>query len=360
MFLLEFLILHFVITKNIYLPLHENCKLDSELLRLKPQAQAEVSPEHLRSARNGQIVNVVMELKHLRSFVFVAETGSFSIAATRCYVTQSAVSQHIKALEDELNCKLLIRTSHNITLTESGEALLPHAKDVLRLVEDSKEHINAINNCLTGELRMGVGSFIAPYIRKAAVAFMERYPNVRLNVEFGKACRLNQMLREHKIDIAFTMNVAYENEGIMSVPCVPFTISAIMADTHHLATKTRVTFDDIMKYPIIMPDVGERVFNTFQHYFRQDLAKLNVKAIVNSADEALSVLSEGHYITFMPKLYVKDHPELAARPIAGLEQRLMSNAHWMQDVPIKRSAQLFLDILKEESVPYVTALQEHI
>lgn len=53
-----------------------------------------------------------MELRHLRSFVYVAETKSFSTAATRCCVTQSAVSQHIRALEDELRCKLLIRTSH--------------------------------------------------------------------------------------------------------------------------------------------------------------------------------------------------------------------------------------------------------
>lgn len=51
-----------------------------------------------------------MELRHLRSFVNVAETKLFSMAATRCCVTQSAVSQHIRALEDELGCKLLIRT----------------------------------------------------------------------------------------------------------------------------------------------------------------------------------------------------------------------------------------------------------
>ena len=65
-----------------------------------------------------------MELRNLRSFVLVAETSSFSVAATRCYLTQSAVSQHIKALEEELKCKLLIRNSHNITLTECGEAHL--------------------------------------------------------------------------------------------------------------------------------------------------------------------------------------------------------------------------------------------
>lgn len=61
-----------------------------------------------------------MKLRHIRSFILVAETASFNVAVSRCYLTQSAVSQHIKALEDELKCKLLIRNSHNATLTECG------------------------------------------------------------------------------------------------------------------------------------------------------------------------------------------------------------------------------------------------
>ena len=246
-----------------------------------------------------------MELRHLQSFIYVAETFSFSIAASRCYVTQSAISQHIKALEDELGCKLLIRTSHNITLTEYGEALLPRAKDILKQTADCKEHIHALNNCMTGELRIGVGSFIAPYIRVAAIIFMERYPNVRLNAEMTKATNLNHLLRNHELDIAFTMNTAYKNEGIESIPCIPFHIYAIMRNTHPLAKKTEVSYKDMLCHSVIMPDVGERVFNTFQQYMRHDLTKLNVKCIVNDPDEDLAIVEEKQSITFMPKLYPK-------------------------------------------------------
>lgn len=299
-----------------------------------------------------------MELKLLRSFVFVAETGSFSLAASRCYVTQSAISQHIKTLEAELNCKLLIRNTHDITLTESGEALLPRAKEILKQTEDCKEHINALNNCMTGELRLGIGSFITPYIRKTALTFMERYPNIRINAEFGKAHRLNQMLREHTIDLAFTMNTAFEEEGIKSQQCIPFHIYAIMRDTHPLASLDKVSYDDLMLHPVVMPDVGERVFNTFQQYMKRDLSKLNVKCIVSNPDEALAVVEETKCMTFAPKLYLKYHPSLVARPIVGIEnQHLYSNAHWMQDVPLKRSAQLFLEIIRNETIPYISAIQ---
>lgn len=301
-----------------------------------------------------------MELKHLRSFILTAETASFSVAASRCYLTQSAVSQHIKALEEELHCKLLIRSSHSITLTECGEALFAQAKEILKLSDDCTEQINALNNCVTGELRIGVGSFIAPYIRRTAMTFMERYPNVKLSVEFSKACRLNQMLREHKIDLAFTMNNAYDSEGIESSPCIPFSISAIMSKRNHLATLERVSFKDLLKHNIIMPDVGDRVFTTFQNYLHEDLSKLKVKAVVSNADEALSVIDEGNFITFLPKIYLRNYPELTARPIIGLERKLKSNAHWMRDVSMKKSAQLFLEIMKEEAVPYLTAIQDSI
>lgn len=299
-----------------------------------------------------------MELRHLKSFVYVAETKSFSIAASRCFVTQSAVSQHVKALEDELGCRLLIRSSRDIMLTENGEALLPRAKEILKQSADCKEHINAINNCLKGELRIGVGSFIAPYIRMAALIFMERYPNVRVNIDFTKAHILNKTLRAHLIDIAFTMNTAYSHEGIHSEPCIPFNVYAFMRDTHPLAKLQKVAYDDLLKYPVIMPDVGERVFETYQKYIQHDLFKLNVKCIMSDPDEALASVEETKFVTFMPKLYLKNHPTLVTRPVVGLERMQMSNAHWMKDVPIKRSAQIFLDIIREEIVPYISAIEE--
>lgn len=299
-----------------------------------------------------------MELRHLKSFIYVAENLSFTLAATRCFITQSAISQHIKALENELKCKLLIRTSHDITLTESGEELYIRAKEIVRQAEDCKEHIRSLNNCMTGELRIGVGSFIAPYIRVAALLFMERYPNVRINAEFTKATSLNRLLRDHTIDLAFSMNSAYQKEGIKSKPCIPFHIYTIMRKTHPLANLDKVSYQDMLRHGIIMPDVGDRVFNTLQQYISYDLNKLNVKCIVSDPDEDLAIIEETPWVTFMPKLYLKNHPTLIAKPTTGLETELMSNAHWMKDVPMKLSAQTFLDIIQQEAIPYINELEK--
>lgn len=289
-----------------------------------------------------------MELKQLRSFVTVSETQSFSIAASRCFITQPAISQQIKQLETEFDCKLLIRTPHGIELTDNGKELYGWAKELLKKSEDCKEHMDALNNCITGELRIGIGSFITPYVRKAAITFMKRYHNVMPNAEFAKACRLNQMLRNHQIDIAFTMNVASKDERIETHECIPFHLCAIMRKDHPLATLPKVSYEDLRKYEVIMPDVGEKVFNTVQKHIKQDLSRFNVRCIVNNPYEALAVVEEVGFITFLPKMYIDTHPALTAKPVIGIEHHLMSNAHWMKDVPLKRSAQLFLDIIREE------------
>lgn len=69
-----------------------------------------------------------MKLRQLHYFVTIAETGSFSEASKMCFLSQSAISQQIKALENELNVSLFIRASRMIVLTEAGRELLPHAK----------------------------------------------------------------------------------------------------------------------------------------------------------------------------------------------------------------------------------------
>lgn len=60
----------------------------------------------------------------------------------------------------------------------------------------------------------------------------------------------------------------------------------------------------------------------------------------------------------MPKLYLKNHPTLVAKPIVELKTKLISNAHYMQDIPLKRSARIFLDIIKQEAIPYIQELEK--
>lgn len=287
-----------------------------------------------------------MEIRQLTSFVAVADTGSMTKAAQRCHITQSAVSQHIKSLEDETKVILFDRNKKAIKLTDAGKLLLHRARNIVREERETKEELAGSIGNLCGELRIGVGCFIAPYIRRAAIVMMKRYPNVRIHVHFEQSNVLNRMLRDGDIDLAFTMNEAYPYEGIESMVAIPFHLSAIMPKTHWLAEKEVIPFDDLMKCRVIMPDVGERVFGTIQRYTSHDISRLDVAAIVNEASEALMALEPTGYVTFLPSEYANGSTKLVAKPIAGLMMELTSNAHWMREATLKASAKAFLDIVR--------------
>lgn len=278
-----------------------------------------------------------------------AETGSFSAAAEKCCVTQSAISQQIKSLENENNLMLFERAAHKVKLTDIGKELLPYARKTINAYEELKERAKELQGgTLCGELRVGIGSFIEPYLRKAAAVMTERYPNLRISVVFGKATLLNEMLRKHELDIAFTMNTAYEDEGIISTPVLHFYLSAIMKTTHPLSQKEKVTFDDLMKYRCMLPTIDRRAMDTIKLYLNERVEDLNIAFELNDADAILKMLQEtNNMIGFLPNLYTSNTPMLCAKPIEGLEMLLHSNVHYLRDTHMKRSAKVFLELVKE-------------
>lgn len=288
-----------------------------------------------------------MELKQLISFLSVADTRSMKMAAMRCNITISTISKHIKSLEDELGILLFERKKSDIVITEDGEQFVQTARNIINESENYKNNLASKKGKLSGELRIGVGQFIAPYIRTAAIEFMRDYEDVRLVVHFDRAEVLNKMLRNGELDIAFTMNESYHYEGIVTKPCISFMLSAIMSKNHKFASKQILTFDDLMQCRIVMPDCGERVFQTFQRYTSFDLSKLPVVCINNNAGETLMVLDDLDLITFLPSHYIITSQKLCAKPIETLDMELKSNVHWIKEKPLKASAKKFLEVIKK-------------
>src|SRR5687768_5979236 len=96
-----------------------------------------------------------MELRHLRSFVSVAEELPFRCAAARLPITQPPLSKQIRALEQRLNTELLFRTRQEVRLTPAGEAFLEQAREILKRVEEAPEAVRRVQKGRTGKLEIG-------------------------------------------------------------------------------------------------------------------------------------------------------------------------------------------------------------
>lgn len=298
-----------------------------------------------------------MEIYQLKTFITVAESGSFSIASKRLGRTQSAISQQIKSLEDELSASLFVRNFRDVSLTEAGSALLPFAKQIVNTSANAQDSIASLAGRIEGTLNIGVGFAIEPYIRKALVEMMRLYPHVKINVIYSRAAVLNDLLADHKIDIAFTMNDSYQCEGIISKPLIPIPLRAILSHTHDLANKHILSFSDIQSHYVIMPDAGQRIYDTIQKLTNIDLRKLRVRAVINDADAILNIIEETGMITFLPSLYIADRPNLKAIPVEGLQNVVYSNVHYMSDTYLKKSAELFIQLIKDFSIPYYQSIK---
>ena len=289
-----------------------------------------------------------MKLRQLHYFVTIAETGSFSEASKMCFLSQSAISQQIKALENELNVSLFIRASRMIVLTEAGRELLPHAKKMVQEAFECREIMSDYNKSLNGTLKIGVGCFSEPYVRKATAIMLKKFPSIQIELISAQACVLNKKLVNQEIDVAFTANTAYEKEDIESVPCIKMNLRAIMGRTHPLAHKNKLNMEDIGKCHVIMLDGGERFYASIQKYVKVDLSKLNVRAVMNSASTAIDVVKDTNLITLLPELYTVNRDDILAKPIECLEMPIYVSSHYYKFSPHRRCVNEFVNILKNE------------
>ena len=142
-----------------------------------------------------------LDIDLLRTFAAVADCGSFTGAAELVARTQSAVSLQVKRLEERLGCKVFERTSRSLGLTREGAALLPYARRMLELNDESVRRL--AEPPVQGAFRLGITEYFVPTELPALLArFAAAYPGVHLEVRMGLSTELQKALRTHALDAA--------------------------------------------------------------------------------------------------------------------------------------------------------------
>ncbi|MCX5036417.1 MULTISPECIES: LysR family transcriptional regulator [Streptomyces] len=145
-----------------------------------------------------------MELQQMRYVLAVAETMSFTRAAERCHVVQSALSHQVARLEQELGARLFERTTRRVRLTPAGEAFLPAARQCLAAAERAADEVAAAVGEVRGQLRVGVISSVAAVdVPRALRDFRERYPKVRVSLRVSPSEELVERVKEGDVQVAF-------------------------------------------------------------------------------------------------------------------------------------------------------------
>ena len=144
-----------------------------------------------------------VELQQLRYVLAVAETRSFTRAAERCFVVQSALSHQVKVLETELGVRLFARTSRRVELTPAGEAFLPAARACLEAADRAREDALAAEGLVSGTVRLGLIPTVTAVDVPARLADLRaRHPEVRVQLSVSGSAALVEAVRDGSLDVA--------------------------------------------------------------------------------------------------------------------------------------------------------------
>ncbi|WP_041289220.1 LysR family transcriptional regulator [Kribbella flavida] len=247
-----------------------------------------------------------MELQQLRYVVAVAETNSFTRAAERCLVVQSALSHQIARLERELGARLFERTSRRVRLTPAGAAFLPAARQSLEAAERAAAEVAAAVGEVRGRLAVGLIPTVAAVdVPGALRGFRQRYPEVRISLRAGASEELVEQVKQGTTDVAFLgLPTTTRPEGVEARELARDRLVAVVAPNHPLADEPTVDLRRLSAevFVDLPPNTAGRA-QSDQAFSAAGLRR-DVAFEVTTAYLTARLVEEGLGIAMLPAAYV--------------------------------------------------------
>ncbi|MCQ2175946.1 MAG: LysR substrate-binding domain-containing protein [Bacteroidales bacterium] len=291
-----------------------------------------------------------MELRQLKYFVRTAQTLNFSEAARSLYVSQSTLSQQIKALEDELGTVLFQRDSHSASLTQSGSLLLPLAIQTIQDSEACKAQVNDLKEMLTGELNIGVTYSFSHILTETVKNFVKDYPGVKLNIFYRNMAELMEALRHREVDLVLAFKPGQPYNEIESSNLFCDRLSVIMRKDHALARRKSISLEELNRHRLAIPAKGLQARNALEEYICIERSDLNVCLEINEANILLDIVEDNNLLTMLSEASIRGRDLLKAVPLDLPDNKMQGCVHTLKRVYHKRSAEVFVKMLRDANI----------
>lgn len=215
-------------------------------------------------------MNVPLDSRQLRAFAALARTGSFTLAAKELYLSQSAVSHSMKALEEDVGCLLLDRVGKKVFLTQAGEQLLRHSEKILREMTAARESLQHLGKWGKSRLRLGASATACQHlIPQALTEFKRRYPEAAVHVVPGDAMQMIDSLESNRIDLALALKPQVE-ANVDFRPLFTDELHFLVSPAHPWAKAGHAPRDEIAKQNFILYNPTSYTGRLIDDYFRQE------------------------------------------------------------------------------------------
>lgn len=241
-----------------------------------------------------------MDVRQLEMFRAVVEAGSFTRAAERMHVSQSAISRQLKLLEEELGTLLLQRTARGVTVTPEGQILLATANRIWQEMQEVVGQIADTQKLQRGILRLGGGMTVCLHILpKLLKRFRALYGNVDLRITTGTAQHLLQSLRAHEVDLLL-LTLPIVGADLEVLPVLKEEMVVVTARNHPLSRARTIEPRELARVPLILFESGSNTRRVVDEFFLSQQIPINVVMETENVDIIKAMVTNGLGITVLP------------------------------------------------------------
>ena len=218
----------------------------------------------------------------IRVFLAVADNLSFTKAASALFISQPAVTKHIKELENQLGITLFERRGNRITLTLAGEKVYKYARSSAMLYSELEHELSQLKDRYEGSLRIGASSTISQYVVPEVLAsFHSQYPDIKLTLLNGNSFEMEQLLLDGKIDMALVENFS-SSADFRYIRFLEDEIVAVAGSGSKIARNKQLNMKDLPDIPVVIREQGSGTLEVIDEYLKiQGLRLKNLRIILH-------------------------------------------------------------------------------
>lgn len=245
-------------------------------------------------------MNESLDSRQLKAFVILAKTGSYTETAKQLFVTHSAISHSMRALEEQVGCRLLTNLSKKAILTEAGEALLHHANRALNEMREARRTLTELNKWGTRRLRLAADEiFISTFLTPVLLKFYREFPQARLQIESCGGDEGSHRLENNRVDLVLAEKPAGDPVAEF-VPLLADRFHFVAGPAHPLAAQKNGLRGELGKHPCILLRDSNSGRKRLQEFLSRHEIALNIIGEIESADAIKDFVKHTSAISFMP------------------------------------------------------------
>ncbi|GAB6178721.1 selenium metabolism-associated LysR family transcriptional regulator [Desulfotomaculum defluvii] len=249
-----------------------------------------------------------MGLYQFQVFKMVADKNSFSGAAQALFISQPAVSMHIRSLEDHFKTKLFERTSQQITITHSGLILYGYVDKILTLIDQAEKDIANFTGHIQGPLSVGASFTVGEYvIPKILGIFNKEHPQVKARLLVTNTEHIVTMVLKHELDLGLVEHGVDAQELIVT-PFMQDELIVVFSPGHPLANRKIISIEELIGLPLVLRELGSGTRKIAEERLEEmgvNLTALNVVMELGSTEAVKEAVEAGFGTTVLSKWAVQ-------------------------------------------------------